>query len=39
MNGSPPGVTVAGTVLTRLLRYNRPLQAGQAIDVRFRGAD
>src|SRR5882762_4241803 len=37
MNGSPAGVTVAGTVLTaNYSAINGPLQAGQAIDVRFR---
>src|SRR6267154_2453283 len=37
MNGSPAGVTVAGTVLTaNYSAINGPLQPGQAIDVRFR---
>jgi uncharacterized repeat protein (TIGR01451 family) len=37
MNGSPAGVTVAGTVLTaNYSAINGPLPPGQAIDVRFR---
>jgi uncharacterized repeat protein (TIGR01451 family)/fimbrial isopeptide formation D2 family protein len=37
MNGSPAGVTLAGTVLTaNYSSINGPLQPGQAIDVRFR---
>src|SRR5467141_3011223 len=37
MNGSPAGVTEAGTVLTaNYSAINGPLQPGQAIDVRFR---
>ena len=37
MNGSPAGVTVAGTVLTaNYSAVNGPLQPGQSIDVRFR---
>src|SRR5882757_2514491 len=37
MNGSPAGVTVAGTVLTaNYSAINGPLQPGQSIDVRFR---
>ncbi len=37
MNGSPNGVTIAGTVLTaNYSALNGPLQPGQSIDVRFR---
>ncbi len=37
MNGSPNGVTIAGTVLTaNFSALNGPLQPGQSIDVRFR---
>ena len=37
MNGSPAGVTVAGTVLTaNYSAVNGPLQPGQSVDVRFR---
>ena len=37
MNGSPNGVTIAGTVLTaNYSAVNGPLQPGQSIDVRFR---
>jgi uncharacterized repeat protein (TIGR01451 family)/fimbrial isopeptide formation D2 family protein len=37
MNGSPAGVTVAGSVLTaNYSAVNGPLQPGQSIDVRFR---